>query len=102
MTIVYPLYTTTQIADRSSTVLGTSSISVLAANLIRRGVTFFNPTAVNIGISPSGVTAAIGSTGTIVLIPNGAYITDPDIVYTGAYNAIAASGSNNVLVIWEY
>lgn len=83
--------------DKSSAIVGTASITLLAANPGRRFLIIQNVSAVNIGINPFGGAAVIGGAGTFTLVPAGSWVFENNEICTGAFTVIAASGSNNVV-----
>ena|ERR1700679_1883938 len=86
--------------DRGTSALTTSSIQLVPPNSARKYLVIQNVGTVNIGCSPGG-TAAIGSQGTITLVPNGSWSLEANFIFTGAVNCIAASSSGNVVTAWE-
>lgn len=78
--------------------VGTSSLLVVAANSARINIAFHspNPGGVNMWVVPSAATAVAGR-GVLVL-PGGTV----RIPSTCGWNAIATSGSSNVLTILEW
>lgn len=89
-----------QLTDRGTSALTTSSLLVVPANSARKYLVIQNVGSVNVGCNPGG-TAAIGSKGTITLVPNGSWSFEANYIYTGAINCIAASSSGNVVTAWE-
>jgi len=81
-----------------SLALTTSSAQVLEANNQRRGLIIQNVGSVNVGISPLGVTAAIGTAGTMVLEPYQAFTAEGASCPKNGFNAIAASGTPGLTV----
>ena len=84
------------------TTLSTASVQVLAASTTRRGLAFYNsnPSGNNIFIVP-GTTAAVINQG-IPLLPGGSWEVPATLAANAAFNAIAATASNNVLTIIEF
>lgn len=82
----------------SSTTVATSSAQVLAANLTRGYLLFFNPSAtITIAIAPIGTVPVVGSVG-LQLAPGQSMVFDgPRIV--NAFNAIASAAGN--IGIWQ-
>jgi hypothetical protein len=81
------------------------SANVLNANPSRLGLYVFNASAVTIWISPVPVVAAVNGAGSISLATlTGIVLGDGQQPgpFKAGLNAIAASGSNNPLTIWEY
>lgn len=97
----YAVQTTSPSA--STALLATVSTQVIGANIARRGIRFFNPGTVIIYVCPANIAAVIGQG--IPILPGGGYfdfIGDGKLInYNCAWNAIAASGSNNPLTILE-
>lgn len=93
-----PVYTA-GLTDRSTASLGTSSTQLVAANAQRKYLIIENVGTVNIGCSYT--TAVIGGAGTVTLVPNGSWTFEGNFIYTGAIKCIAASGSSNVVTIFE-
>lgn len=89
--------TTSSPAFTNATV-GTSSLLVIAANSSRINIAFHspNPAAANMWVVPSAATAVAGQ-GVLVL-PGGTVL----IPSTCAWNAIATSGSSNMLTVLEW
>lgn len=89
----------------TASVGSSASGQVIAANPTRRGITFYNQSAVVISIRP-GTTAAVASGGgTINLAASGGTISlvcSPSLPCGAAWQAIAASSSGNTLTIWEF
>lgn len=84
------------------TTLTTASLAVIGPSTVRRGMIFHNPTpaGVNYWLSPTG-TAAVANRG-ILLVPGDHFLIGPTLSPGAGWNAIAASGSGNVIVILEY
>lgn len=95
----FPPVVTGSLTNRSITNLTTASLQVVAANASRKYLVIQNVNSVNIGCSIG--TAAIGTSGTITLLPNASWTFEGNYVYTGAINCIGASGSNLVVVAYE-
>jgi hypothetical protein len=87
----------------STVLVGTVSITAIAANSSRRGLRFFNPSAVAMYICPANIPAVIGQG--IPILPGGGpvdMIGDGRLInYNSGWNVISASGSNNPLTILE-
>jgi len=97
-------------------VVGGASIAVLPANPSRVGVYIFNASAVTIWVCPSTgpqtpanpggqpFPAVVSGAGCIALATQtGIMLGAPNLpAFTNGLNAIAASGSNNPLSLWEY
>lgn len=85
--------------------IGTSSTTVVTANTTTRaGLMFHNPGTVDLFICPSvdnaGLALAAGGAGSFRLTPGQSL---PLVgLCGGAFNAAAASGSNNPVTVWEY
>ena len=86
-----------KLLDRSSASLTTASLTIASANPSRKYLLVHNPSAVNYGCSFGG-TAAIGTAGTVTLVPNQTLTFENSFVYTGVLNCIAASGTNTIVV----
>lgn len=84
--------------SRSATVT-TSSAQILPLDHTRRYLLVVNVCAVNVGINPTGGTAAIGSAGTITLFPGGSLEFTDYAVPRNAMTGIAASGSCPVTIM---
>ena len=86
--------------------LGTASIQVVAANQNRRGITFNNPGTVNVLIAPGNITPSFAAPGGAYLLYPGDEKTFPAdgllLACNCAFNAVAFSGVNNPLTIFEY
>lgn len=83
--------------------VGNTSIPAIGANQNRRGIIFANPGSVNIYVVPSNLAAVIGQG---ILVLPGAQVEllgnpSRNINYNCAWNAIAATGSNNPLTIMD-
>ena len=91
-----PVYQGTLI-NRSNASLTTASLAIASNNPSRKYLLIHNPSTVNYGCSFGG-TAAIGTTGTVTLVPNQTFTMENSFVYTGALNCIAASGTNTIVV----
>ena len=89
--------TTSSPAFTNATV-GTASLLVVAANSSRLNIAFHspNPSAANMWVVPSAATAVAGR-GVLVL-PGGTVL----IPSTCGWNAIATSGSSNMLTVLEW
>ena len=87
-----------------------ASIQVVPVNLTRQGLYVFNPSAVVIWVCPAttaagiAVPAAVSGSGSIPVQPQQGLLLGPRTMpqFTAALNAIAVSGSNNPLSIWEF
>ncbi|HEX4043275.1 MAG TPA: hypothetical protein VHY10_16375 [Xanthobacteraceae bacterium] len=105
-----PLVRLNQIVPNSSPLWTDASVNstgtpptVIAANQTRRGLMFANPGNVTIYVAPAnGNPLAIGHG--IPVLPQGAplFIAQGDFQVNCAWQAIAASGSGNVLTILEF
>jgi hypothetical protein len=89
--------------------LGTTGVSVIAANALRHGILFHNPATanVNIYIYPSGANPAptLASTGGSLIIFPGGDRAFPSTVYpnvNAGFSAFAGTGTNNALTIVEF
>jgi hypothetical protein len=100
MSSLSPLLTAL-IKDKSISNLGTSSIQLIATNPDRHYLIIENVSSVNIGISIQPTAAAIGTAGTVTLVPNGSIVFEANFAATNGFNVIAASGSNNPVTVWE-
>jgi hypothetical protein len=82
--------------------LSTSSVQVIGSSTVRRGLSFFqpNPSGVNIWLMPGNLTA-VANEG-ILLIPGSSWSVPTEFSSSAAWNAIAATGSSNVLTIVEF
>lgn len=96
------LSTTTSPRATNYTTLSTTSVQVIASSTTRRGIAFYNsnPSGNNIFITPSNLTAVINQG--IPLLPGGAWEVSATLAANAAFNAIAATASNNVLTIIEF
>lgn len=93
--------TNPEIDKSKSVAVSTSSVEILPANKNRKYLLIQNVCAAqNIGVSPSGTTAAIATAGTVTLLPGGSLLFTGNAVPKNAFNAISASGSCGV-TIWE-
>lgn len=88
-----------EIIDRSTT-LSVTSKTILARNEQRRAFLIQNVGAVNVGVNILGADAAIGSAGTVTLVPNGQLSAEGFDCPKNGFTAIAASGTP-ALTIWE-
>lgn len=79
-------------ASNSTASVSTSSISVLAANESRKRAIIVNSGAAGVWLS-FGATAVVGQ-GAFLAPLGGSFEIDPDELYTGAINGIAAAGTN--------
>jgi hypothetical protein len=84
------------------TALSTTSVGVIGTSTLRRGLVFLNPnpSGVNMWVVPSNVTAVINQG--VPLTPGSSYTVPSTLHCNAAWNAIAASGTNNVLTILEF
>lgn len=94
-----------QIASPNGTtvLVGTASIAAIGPNPNRRGLRFYNPSAVVMYICPANIAAVIGQ-GIPILAGGGPVdmIGDGELInYNSGWNVIAATGSNNPLTILE-
>ena len=87
----------------SIALVSTVSIQVIGSSIARRGVIFFNPGTVTLYVTPGNIPAVIGQGVPILPGAQQPFINSSDniIQYLCSWNAIAASGSNNVLTIFE-
>lgn len=84
---------------RSRTV-SSSSTELVPANKLRRYLLIQNiDDTINVGVNPGG-TAAIGTAGTITLLPGGSVVFEGEGIPQNAFNVISASGTPAVSV-WE-
>jgi len=83
--------------------LTTNSVQVIAANPMRRGIKFQNPSDVVIYVCPANLTAIAGA-GSIPILPGAekTIIARGRIRVNCGWKAIAASGSGKPLTIFEY
>lgn len=83
--------------------VGITASQAIGLNMTRQGLIFFNPGSVLIAICPStqGLVPAINGAGSVTLAQYGLMVLDTPVV-TAAWSAIAASGANNPLTIWEW
>lgn len=88
-----------EIIDRSST-LSTSSATILQRNEQRKAFMIQNISAVNVGINILGTAAAIGTAGTITLVPNGQLSAEGADCPKNGFTGIGASGTP-ALTVWE-
>lgn len=84
------------------TTLSTSSVQVIGTSLVRRAIWFMNsnPAGNNIWVVPANLTAA--SNQGILLVPGDDRAIPPTLAVNAAFNAIAATGSANILTIVEF
>ena len=91
---------TPTLVDRSVT-LTTNSAEMLPANNQRRGLFIQNVSAVNVGINIDGGTAAIGTKGTVTLVPNAVLSSEESgVCPKNAFTGICASATAG-MTIWE-
>lgn len=87
----------------TTVLVGTASITAIGPSQSRRGVRFFNPSAVIMYVCPANIPAVIGQG--IPIFPGGGpvdMIGDGELInYNSGWNVISASGSNNPLTILE-
>jgi hypothetical protein len=76
--------------DRTIASASGASQTLAAANAARHALTIQNIGNANCGVNPTGGTAAIGSAGTLTLVPNGAYT--PRIPTLAAVTVICTAG----------
>lgn len=83
--------------------LGTGSVQVLPADTARNGVQFHNPGSVSVAVCPSNLAAQIGP-GSIIIFPGltKTIMGNDRVKINCAWNAIAASGSNNALTCLSF
>jgi hypothetical protein len=86
------------LVDYSISSLTGSSQSLVSKDSTRSFILVHNPGSANIGVNPTGGTAAIGSAGTITLVPNGTMTFNIDGIPANAMTVIGTSG-NPVTVI---
>jgi hypothetical protein len=87
-----------------------ASQAVIAANLTRQGIYVFNASAVTIWVCPAtkqdgtAQAAAVSGAGSISIATQTGVMLGPGNMphFTAGLNAIAASGSNNPLSLWEF
>lgn len=98
----YTLSTATSPKATIVTTLSTASMQVIAASTVRRAMTFFNsnPSGQNIWVVPANVSAVINQG--IPIAAGSSYATPASVDNNAAWNAIAATGSTNVLTIIEF
>lgn len=94
------------LTDVSVANIGTATapaLQVIAADTNRQYLYFFNPTAVviSIGVVNTITTAGAAGAGIVSLQPGGSHVYEGRKVAGNAFFAVAASGSNNALTIWE-
>jgi hypothetical protein len=87
----------------TTVLVGIASITAIGPNQNRRGLRFFNPSAVIMYVCPANQAAVIGqgvpilpSAGPVDMIGDGKLIN-----YNSGWNVISATGSNNPLTILE-
>jgi hypothetical protein len=82
--------------------LATTSISVIGANRVRRGIIFHNPGTVNLFVCPANLVAANGA-GSFTLLPGQTrqFLASGGIRVNCGWNGIAASSSGNPLTVME-
>ena len=94
----------------SALVGSSASVQVMPVNLTRQGLYVFNASAVVIWVCPATtgagapVAAAVNGAGSVAIPSQQGLTLAPRTTpqFTNALNAIAASGSNNPLSIWEF
>ncbi len=82
-----------------------SSVAVATANLQRKGLYVFNPSAtITLWVAPTGTNAAVNGAGSVAIQPlQGVMFGPPNTPsWTNGMNAIASSAGGNVIVIHEY
>jgi hypothetical protein len=89
--------------------LGTTGVSVIAANALRHGILFHNPATANINIyvyvTGTNPAPTLASTGGAFIIFPGADRPFPSTVYpnvNAGFSAFAGTGTNNALTIVEF
>ena len=84
------------------TALSTASLQVAAASSTRRAIEFWNsnPSGQNIWIVPAALSAVINRG--ILIVPGGRYQVPTTMAANSAFNAIAFTGSTNVLTVVEF
>lgn len=80
--------------------LTTSSLELLPVNEFRKRVIIVNSSDVGVWVS-FGATAVIG-TGVYLAPAGGSFEIDPNEMYNGVINGIAASGASKVVGIVEF
>jgi hypothetical protein len=88
----------------STVTVGTTSVSLLAANGARHGVTFYNQSTNVISVTPGTAAAVASGGGTINIAGSGGMlVVTCSTTYPcgNAWQGIA-SGASSVLTIWEY
>lgn len=79
------------LTDHSIASLTGSSQAMIPQDMTRSMVLVHNPASVNAGVNPTGGTAAIGSAGTITLVPNGTMTFNIDGIPGNAMTCIGTS-----------
>jgi hypothetical protein len=84
----------------SAASLDTTSVQILGASPVRRGVIFHNPGTIPLAICPANLTAVFGG-GSMVVLPGQErrIIAEGRIRVNCAWNGIAQSGTGNPLTI---
>jgi hypothetical protein len=84
------------------TTLSTASLQVIAASTTRRALEFYNsnPSGQNIWVVPAPASAVINNG--VLIVPGGSKPWPPSLACNAAFNAIAATGSTNVLTVIEF
>lgn len=101
-TIIVPGTAPNGAVDKSINTLGVNSVQIVPPSTGRKYILIVNPSLTNnIGISLSGRDAVLGSGGTIPLFPGGSYVCEDQKIISNGFNAVAASGINNGVTIWE-
>jgi hypothetical protein len=84
--------------------VGTFSVAIVPQNLARDALYMFNPGPATIWLCPGVGTdqlplaASVGGVGSIPVPPGNTFFAEG---FTGSINAIADSGTGNVLTVWE-
>lgn len=82
-----------------------ASVAVASANLTRRGLYVFNPSAtITLWVAPTGIPAAVNGAGSVAIQQlQGVMFGPPNTPpWTNGMNAIASSAGSNIIVILEY
>lgn len=86
----------------SGALIGTSSVSLIGTNQMRRGISFHNPGTGNIAVTPANLTAVIGAGG-IIILPGETktFMANPKsrVRVNCGWNGIAANANSPVTVL---
>lgn len=100
MTSLGSVISKTLVDGGSINTLGTSPVTVIAADPNRRYLSIHNPNdTAKIAIAIPGQTAAINGAGAITLLPYGTFWAESNFDPTCAFTAVASAGSSSI-TIW--